>query len=802
MLGSVTFVAHSQRRSRRAALVGLAAFIGVTGALSLSLIAGARRSSSVVDLFIGAAPKYDATVVSSNLTQADIQALPGVERADPSGYVATNVVDARGEVISGVDGGTMDFTAPKDPTLRVLAGAMPDGKNPLEVVVNDLFANYLHTKVGDRVRVRMYGLDQSDSVSQGVYTPTGPIYEVTITAEVRPPIEIAADEARRTGTQKGHNLAMLFSSGFWEQHHSEFLEFGQQYFLVLADGIRGVPAVSAALAAVSDPQTGAGGELAPDERFSHRASFATPVDLETTALLALGIGLAIAALATLALLLRAEQRIYERDTMRLSSMGLTSGQLNMVAAARTLPASLVGGAVAVAGAFALSSRFPIGVGRRLELDQGLQFNVTVLLLGALVSVCSVATLSVLLSRPRRRQRFVPTTNHSVPGWLRRTGVPNEVALGAHLAFEGAHGRRSGLTTQGIAGGVTALMVAATFGIWLGGVDRLYESSARHGWPWDVAIGNTNFALSPSETARLAADRRLAEQTPAKFGQATLGGRSTELFAFDSAGNAPPMIVDGRLPVAANEVAIGTILARQLGVRIGDKVTMSLADSEFLTEPAKATPDTAMTMVGTALAPVFGDSDVGVASVVTLDAIRAAGGDADPRLVMARLVGSDHSAMLDQLNKDYTEDKIIDIIPARIANMHRVRSVPLLGVGLAVSLAMMILAYVIVAGVRSHRRELAVLRAMGLDTKQLRTSVLWKGALTNLIMLAIGLPLGLVAGIQLWRRVASDTGVQPGAVVPPLTFVAIPASFAVAATASLVAARRANRSNVTTLLLEE
>src|SRR5204863_508006 len=39
--------------------------------------------------------------------------------------------------------------------------------------------------------------------------------------------------------------------------------------------------------------------LAPDERFSRRASFTTPVGLETTALLTLGIGAAVAAAATM-----------------------------------------------------------------------------------------------------------------------------------------------------------------------------------------------------------------------------------------------------------------------------------------------------------------------------------------------------------------------------------------------------------------------------------------------------------------------------------------------------------------------
>ena len=66
MFAPEAFVAHSQRQNRRVALIGLTIFIGVTGALSMSLISGARRGSSVVDRFIAAAPTYDMEIYSSS----------------------------------------------------------------------------------------------------------------------------------------------------------------------------------------------------------------------------------------------------------------------------------------------------------------------------------------------------------------------------------------------------------------------------------------------------------------------------------------------------------------------------------------------------------------------------------------------------------------------------------------------------------------------------------------------------------------------------------------------------------------
>ena len=81
VLTPVWFVAWSQRRTRRAALIGLGLFVGIISALSMSLIAGARRSASVVDRFFSAAPHYDAQVSAPELARSDVLALPGVKRA-------------------------------------------------------------------------------------------------------------------------------------------------------------------------------------------------------------------------------------------------------------------------------------------------------------------------------------------------------------------------------------------------------------------------------------------------------------------------------------------------------------------------------------------------------------------------------------------------------------------------------------------------------------------------------------------------------------------------------------------------
>ena len=771
--------------------------VGVAGSLSLAFIAGARRSSSVVARFFAAAPRYDASVFGPSLDRPMVLSLPGVRRADPSGYVALDVVDSNAAAI-GVDGYTMDFDAPVDAPLRVLQGTMPHRADETKIVVDPVFARRFDAAVGDSITVQMYAPDQNVSVSVGDYQPSGPTYRVTIAAIIRPPSEIAIDEPH-TSTSRFGSGGLWFSDQFWEHHHSEFLDYGQQFFLRLANGQDGIQAVAAALPppATADEQPPV---VVPDERFSRRGSYDTPVALETTALLALGIGVAIAAAATLMLLLRTEQRFHDRDEVGLRTLGFTSTQLALVAALRALPAAVLGAVAAMAGAIALSGRFPIGIGRELEQDIGLQVNLAVVLIGGVLTMVLVFGCSVVASRSRVRKTSVTPSRFTIPRWLRRTGAPTELTLGAHLAFESPRGHRSITTAQGIVGCVAALVVVGAVGMWVGGVDRLYNTPARHGWPWDAAVGNTNFPLQPETAARLADDPLLAGLTKAVFGQAALDGTSTELFAFDAAGTAPPVIVDGRLPTGPSEIAIGTRTLRRLGVSIGGTVTMSLVDSEFNAGPSA--PDVQLTVVGTALAPMFGESDLGDPSVVTLDAIRAGGGDATPRFVMARFAGPDHTAISARLDSEFTEDQLLDIIPARVVNMHRVRSVPVIGIGLAAVLTAITLAYVIVAGARSHRRDLAVLRAIGLGPNHVRRVLMWQATLTALISVTVGLPIAIVAGSTMWQRVANGTGVQRDPAIPSAIALTVPIALVVALGSSMLVYGRLRRSRVADLLHQE
>ena len=205
--------------------------------------------------------------------------------------------------------------------------------------------------------------------------------------------------------------------------------------------------------------------------------------------------------------------------------------------------------VAVVVAVALSGWYPVGIGDQLELDPGLDLNVTVVLVGALVVLGLVLGLSFLLGWPRTRRSAGAAPRRSIATGLVPGGcAPADVYVGAHFAFDRGRGMRSISPRLSILAGALALGVVVALAMLVSGIDRLYRVPAEHGWPWDTAIGNVNFPLSAETRQQLADDPRLEGRPPrTRYGQAVVGGMPVEILAVEQAGTAPPQLVSGSSP---------------------------------------------------------------------------------------------------------------------------------------------------------------------------------------------------------------------------------------------------------------
>jgi hypothetical protein len=284
-------------------------------------------------------------------------------------------------------------------------------------------------------------------------------------------------------------------------------------------------------------------------------------------------------------MLRAEQRVGRAEQPTLEALGMSRSQLGAVAALRTLPVGVVAGVLTVVVALALSRFTPIGIGRQLEPNPGTSANVAVLALGAAAVVLLCTLVAFGLEYRRRAPRLTRRPVYS-SAWVARTGAPNDVVVGTHLAFERGRAGRSVPTRAAILAAAIALVVVTGAVVFRGSVDNLYASPSAHGWPWDVLIGNVNFPMKPARRAKIANDPRIVARTFARDDTARVGDREVDTIAYDTKGTAPPRMLSGRLPTSANEIALGERLLSALHKHVGQSVTFSIKGEPFDTGHAK------------------------------------------------------------------------------------------------------------------------------------------------------------------------------------------------------------------------
>ena len=193
---------------------------------------------------------------------------------------------------------------------------------------------------------------------------------------------------------------------------------------------------------------------------------------------------------------------------------------------------------------------------------------------------------------------------------------------------------------GIVGGAVAIAIVAAVGIYVTGVDHLYSVPTARGWAWDAVIGNVNFPVSRH-------DRRTARRRPTDRGARPWRRSATrrsateavEVLAVRSGGTAPPVLAIGSAP-DHGERDRARRPARSRARRPGRRPRPVLGRRRRLRDEPSRRRDLELTVVGVAMPPVLGETDIGEGAVVTLDAVAAAGGDDQPQFVMARFSGDD------------------------------------------------------------------------------------------------------------------------------------------------------------------
>jgi ABC-type lipoprotein release transport system permease subunit len=111
-----------------------------------------------------------------------------------------------------------------------------------------------------------------------------------------------------------------------------------------------------------------------------------------------------------------------------------------------------------------------------------------------------------------------------------------------------------------------------------------------------------------------------------------------------------------------------------------------------------------------------------------------------------------------------------------------------------------LLHLLVVSVARRRREIGLLKALGLSNGQVGAAVCWQATTVALVGIVAGIPLGIVAGQAVWRAFATNLGVVPVASLPVWLLVSLGAGVLVVANLLAVAPALAARSRTAGALL--
>jgi putative ABC transport system permease protein len=350
-------------------------------------------------------------------------------------------------------------------------------------------------------------------------------------------------------------------------------------------------------------------------------------------------------------------------------------------------------------------------------------------------------------------------------------------------------RRTAATASALMVGLTLVSMMAVFGqSTKASVDKTIADSFSADYVVSNAIG---VPFSPAVVDQVKKVPGVEAAARFRFVVAKVGGESTRVGGIEPAPFAKAMKVtmdSGTVgALTGRTLLVESKLAKEKGLAVGDKVTMSIAGN-----PAS------YPVVGTfeAIPGISGSQ-----YLTSLEALSAAGVvPADNFAYVVRAPGADRATVRAGI------DKVVAGLPtvtlkdqAEFAAEQRAPIDQMLALiyallGLAVVIAVLGIVNTLALSVIERTREVGLLRAVGLSRRQLRTMVRLESIIIALLGAVLGVGLGLVFGVALQQSQA-DSGVE----VLSVPFVQLSVFVALAALVGVLAAvwpaRRAARLDV-------
>jgi hypothetical protein len=815
-MGAVWLRLRAELRQQWRVWLALAALLGVIGGIALTAAAGARRTDTAYPRFLRTSHAAQLAVfppqsgfggyfravarlpqVSSAASAAFLQmSLPGPGTSPYSGLTAEASP-------AGDDGVTLD-------RVKVLAGRLFDPADPHAVMISQQLADREHLRPGGTLQ--LIGFPQR-----------GPSSDVA--HQVRLTFRVSAVVAFTDQIAAASYPRLLLTPAFARTRQAmSFNPAGGALYLVLRPHADAAAFTRQATALAARYRVG-------NPQIAHLATtYAAAQRAIRPEAAALAIFAALAGLIMLAIIGQLLSRQLALDSAEfpiLRGLGMSRSRLAALSLARVAMVTTAGAAVAVAVAIAASPLMPIGPARSAEPSPGVEINLAVLGAG-FVLIAGVPLLVMVPAALRAANRAGGALGLAEPAKPARPsrlspalGLAGSVPgnLGVRMAFEPGHGRtavpvRSALvgTTVAVAAVVAAMVFGASF-LALVGTPHLYGQN----WPQEL---NLQAGAVPGATGEkvLAQVKGLTEYAGGNYGEVSVAapassGTVVPAIGLDQLrGRGFLTVLAGRAPAGPGEIALGPRTLRTLGLHVGQRVKVGVNGRA-----------SRMRIVGSAVFAAFHvggntPTDLGTGAVVAASVLSQPNPPFCPAsatcynfFLLRYRPGTDLRLAAAQVNRAVTRNHCppglclvqTDQRPSDIANFTEVRDTPLILGAVLALLAVGTLAHVLLTGVRRRRRDLAVLKTLGLLRSQLLRVVSWQATALAAAALLVGLPLGLLAGRWAWLLFAGSAGVGSQADVPvPLVLLVIPVTLVLAVLLAVVPGWTAARIRPALILRSE
>ena len=786
-------------------MLGLALLLGLIGGVVLAAAAGARRTDTAYPRLLAWASAADLTVVpgdqglTANGTgrtgfyQA-LARLPQVASMSTAALFGTAIPVPHGPPDLNVNAvgslnGSLGVTADR---VKVIAGRFFNPADPDAVMVDPQLAAREHLRPGSILH--LLGIPH--------YT-TRPDTAHAVRLALRVSAIVRFDDQIVPANTATALPQVLLTPAFSNEAAVKPFYGGDYAGVRLRPGASKASFVHAALALAKHyPDThGRLGVRSNSDQVAVTERAITPDVITLVAFAALA---GVIGLAVVGQLLTRQLVMDSADYPVLRALGMTRGTLATLSLARAGVATTGGAFIAVAVAIAASPLMPLGPANLAEPTPGVEVNLAILG-GGMVAIALLPLALVMPVAWRAAARAGdPLGTAGPPATARAWSLSRSLSvtgsttggIGVQMAFEPGRGRtavpvRSALAATTAA--VVAVVAALVFGTSFVG---LTTSPHRYGQDWAQEVDFTVPAAPRGLMTRVMASQpQVRAYALGVYGQVTVAGQAVSAIGLDPVrGSGFLTMRSGRPAGSPGEIALGERTMRALHLRVGDRVPITVHGRvvrlRIVGEPVFASfseggdsatdlghgAEVPASLLSAAYAPPFAPAGCrrGALTCYSFILVRYAPGTrlsaADARLESALAkAGCNSCASL-----------ITDQRPRDIRDYAGVRDTPLVLSAILALLAVGALTHVLLTSVRRRRRDLAMLKTLGMTRRQVLGVVGWQASALAAVALVFGLPLGLVAGRWSWEAFAKSLGVSGGATIPVLAvLLAIPVMLLIA-----------------------